>query len=204
MHSLSALRPAHLDLLKELGNIGAGHAATALSQLLNKRLKLKIPAVSVATLAELNEDDAEKHVAAAYIRVDGELEGHFFMVFEAAHAEQLIQDLVPGGSTFDSEIGVSAFCEISNILCGSYLSALASFLRVPLNQSPPVFAMDMQGAIFGEVLAELSIDDNSVILINTSLYDCEKQNEWKGKLIFLPVPGSMDVIFNMIEGKTSM
>lgn len=202
MRKIRDLGDRHLDLLKEIGNIGASHAATSLSQLLNRRIELKIPSVRIVPFAEMNDSHAEQHVAAAYIRVDGGVSGHFFMIFPVALANSLVAELVPNGTVFDQGMGESAFCEIGNILCGSYLTALAEFLHVQINQSPPVLAIDMEGAILGEGLIELSLDNDAAIMIDTVIVDKDSRHEIKGEFIFLPVPESMDVIFHMAEGKS--
>ncbi|GGL43987.1 chemotaxis protein CheC [Sporolactobacillus putidus] len=204
MHNLEELLPAHLDLLKEVGNIGAGHAASALSLLLNKRVELKIPTVKILTLAELLNHDTEKHVATSYIQVEGGLSGHFFMMFEVSLADRLIRELVPGASVLDGGIGKSVFSEISNILCGSYLSALSALLEVSLTQSPPICAIDMEGAILGEGLVELSLSDDSVILMDAVLRNQGSNNQLKGEFLFFPAPESMDVILKLIERKSSL
>ncbi|RYM07305.1 chemotaxis protein CheC [Sporolactobacillus sp. THM7-7] len=195
------LSPDHLDMLKEIGNIGAGHAATALSKLLGKPIVLHIPSAAVASAADISMNDAEKHVAVSCIRVNHEMNGQFFMLFEVGQANRIVRELVPDGSVFDGGMGESAFCEISNILCGSYLSALSSFLGVTLTQAPPSLAIDMEGAILGEGLAELFLYDDSVFVMEAHLYDRESHDEWKCECLFLPSRESMDVLFNKLEGK---
>ncbi|TGB00303.1 chemotaxis protein CheC [Sporolactobacillus shoreae] len=204
MHRLSDLQSIHLDLLKEAGNIGAGHAATALSTLLQKRIEMNIPSLKVVPLPEVLDRDAEKHVATSYIEVSGGFRGCFFMMFEVNLANKLIRQLVPDGSVFDNDMGKSAFCEISNILCGSYLSAISSFFHTQLNQSPPNYAVDMEGAILGEGLVELSLYDDSILLIEAELFDQDEKNRFTGEFLFIPLPESLDLLFSMAEGKSSM
>ncbi|MCO7174713.1 chemotaxis protein CheC [Sporolactobacillus kofuensis] len=204
MHNLSDLGPKHLDLLMESGNIGAAHAASSLSVLLNKPIDMTIPSVRVLPLSELIDHDAEKHVAASYIQVYGGLRGFFIMMFDVHQADTLIHELVPEGNVLDEGLGKSAFCEISNILCGSYLSALSNFLSIPLTQSPPIYAVDMAGAILSEGLVELSLYDESALLIDAILFDKQKGNQLNGEFLFLPFPDSLDVIFDISEGKLSM
>lgn len=201
MRDLTELTPAYLDALREVGNIGAAHAATALSQLINKPIRMSIPRVRVAGLQELNV--TEKPVAASYIKVDRGIEGHFFMIFEVAQANQLVQALIPGGSVLDRSIGEDAYCEISNILCGSYISALSTFLDLSFTQTPPVFAADMEGAILGEGLIELSLYHNTVLLIEALLFDRTSNRRLTGEFLFLPVPNSMDALLGRIERKLS-
>jgi Chemotaxis protein CheC, inhibitor of MCP methylation len=194
--------PVHLDLLKEAGNIGAAHAATALSALLNEPVDMKVPSVNIMPLNELMEKDAEKYVAATYIEVTGGLKGCYFMIFDEQQANHLIRRLVPSGTVHDEGMGNSAFCEISNILCGSYLSAISSLLNTPLIQSPPNFAVDMEGAILGEALIELSLYDDSVLIIDAALYHQEQRRKLTGEFLFMPCPESLDVIFNLAAGET--
>lgn len=203
MHRLSDLTPVHLDLLKEAGNMGAAHAATALSALLHERIAMKIPSVTIIPMNELMEKDAEKYVAATFIEVTGGLKGCYFMIFEEKQANSLIRRLVPSGTVHDDGIGNSAFCEISNILCGSYLSAISTLLHTQLIQSPPNFAVDMEGAILGEALNELSLYDNSVLMVDTALYHQDRKCRLSGEFLFLPYPGSLDLIFSLAAGETS-
>lgn len=191
-----------LDLLKEIGNIGAGHAAEALSQLLHKRIDMKIPSVTILPLNELISAENEKQVAASYIGIDGDIKAYFFMIFESQSAKRLIDELVPDGTAFVNELAQSAFCEIANILCGSYLTALSSFLNIQITQTPPVYAADMEGAILGEGLAELSLSNDFVILINAVLSDRASQRQLKGDFYFMPVAESLDAIFRLTEGKS--
>ncbi|MCL1630862.1 chemotaxis protein CheC [Sporolactobacillus sp. CPB3-1] len=202
MYRISDLQPQHLDLLKESGNIGAAHAASALSMLLNKPIDMEIPSVRVLPIAEAMGADAENNVAASFIQVDGGLHGLFFMMFDIHQANALISELVPDGNVLDNGMGNSAFCEISNILCGSYLSALAGFLGISLTQSPPNYAVDMEGAILSEGLIELSFYDDSALIIDAVLSDREKGDKLNGEFLFLPFPDSLDVFFDKAEGKS--
>ncbi|MFX3618482.1 MAG: chemotaxis protein CheC [Sporolactobacillus sp.] len=204
MAGWSELLPAHLDLLKEIGNIGAAHAADALSILLSKRIDMRIPSVNVIPLTDIVTAETEKHVAATYIQVEGDIKGYFFMMFEVPLANRLIQEIVPEGTVLGDEIAESAFCEIGNILCGSYLSALATFLNIHISQTPPIYAIDMEGAILGEGLAELSLYDDSVILIDAVLSERLNRKRIEGEFFFLPVAESLEIIFKLAERKSSL
>ncbi|WP_010630933.1 chemotaxis protein CheC [Sporolactobacillus vineae] len=204
MHQLSDLTPTHLDLLKEAGNIGAAHAATALSTLLHERIEMNVPSVTIMPMNELMKKDAEKYVAATFIEVTGGLKGCYVMIFGEQQANSLISRLIPSGTVDDGGMGSSAFCEISNILCGSYLSAISSMLDTRLIQSPPDFAVDMEGAILGEALNELSLYDDSVLMIDTALFHQEQQDKLSGEFLFMPYPGSLDLIFSLAAGETSL
>lgn len=202
MHCLTDLLPMHLDLLKEVGNVGAGHAATSLSSLLNKRIDLSIPSVKVVPFSNSGSLNAEEHVAATYFRLSGDISGHFFIMFLADHASKMISHIVSGGDISQPGLAESAFCEIGNILCGSYLTALSKLLDIKINQTPPVMSIDMAGAILGEGLIELSLYGEDMLMIETVLFEHESQNKIKGEFIFLPDPHSLNKMFKVIEGRS--
>ncbi|MFT8871343.1 MAG: chemotaxis protein CheC [Sporolactobacillus sp.] len=202
MRKLSELGPADLDFLKEVGNIGIGHAADALSQLINKRIDMQIPFVKIIALKDIMTEDREKAVSASYIGIEGDIQAYFFMMFENQFSQRLIRRLLPAGSDLDTDMAESAFCEIGNILCGSYIGALASFLELHISQTPPVYAADMEAAILAEGLAELSLYDDAVILIEAVLFDRSTNESLQGEFYFLPAPESLDTIFRMTEGKS--
>ncbi|MFD2616867.1 chemotaxis protein CheC [Terrilactibacillus laevilacticus] len=196
----SFLEDLRLDILKEIGNIGAAHAATSLSTLLNKRIDLKIPSAQVVPISEVNGPKRENNVAATYTYIDGDIQGHFFMLFKEEHANTLVSNIIPDTTIYDGDLGESAFCEIGNILCGSYLSALSKFLNITINQSPPILSIDIAAAILGEGLIELSMESDSVIMIETVLDDKINHHQMDGELVFLPNPDSMDLIFKLALG----
>ncbi|MTT32256.1 chemotaxis protein CheC [Terrilactibacillus sp. BCM23-1] len=189
-----------LDILKEIGNIGAAHAATALSTLLNKRIDLKIPSAQVVPISEVNGPNRDNNVAATYTYIDCDIHGHFFMLFKEEHAEMLVSNMIPNTTIYDGGLGESAFCEIGNILCGSYISALSQFLNITIHQSPPILSIDIAAAILGEGLIELSMETDSVIVIETVLVDKTNHHQMNGEFVFLPTPDSMDLIFKLALG----
>lgn len=121
----------HMDILKEIGNIGAGHAATALSQLLNKRIEMTIPDARIISFDEMMDivGGADNVVAAVFLRIEGDAPGNMFFVLSIEQAERFIQQMI-GDEQFKleqdcSELSLSALQELGNILAGSYLSSLS-------------------------------------------------------------------------------
>ncbi|TCT26749.1 chemotaxis protein CheC [Melghiribacillus thermohalophilus] len=206
MSFVERLSQVHLDILKEVGNIGAGNAATALSQLLNRTINLEIPTVQVATYDEMVElaGGSDHVVAAVYIRIEGEAPGNMFFVLPPEQVSYFVQ-LMTGDSTITfeeppySEMGISAFLEMGNILSGSYLSALSDFTRLNLQPSVPSASIDMAGAILTMGLIELSQVSDHVIVIDTIL---EEENSDRGKIrghfFLLPDPDSFEKIFQAL------
>ena len=199
------LTGTHIDILREMGNIGAGNAATALSMLLNKKIEMAVPRVQIATFAEMMEliGGPEQVVACVYLRVEGEAPGNMFFVLPPDQAEKFVRRMTGDGSfPFQGEaheLGRSALQELGNILTGSYLSALADFTRLNLHPSVPALAIDMIGAVLSFGLLELSRVGDCAILIDTAIYDDRRPNESiNGHFFLLPDPESFSIIFRAL------
>jgi chemotaxis protein CheC len=205
MEHINKLSGAHIDILKEIGNIGAGNAATALSKLLNKKIEMAVPYVQIATFDEVMEliGGAEQVVACVYLRIEGDAPGNMFFVLSLAQAERFIRQMT-GDETFTldghpSELGESALQELGNILAGSYLSALADFTNLAFYPSVPMLTVDMIGAILQYGLLELSRVGDYAILIDTALYDERRpEDSVNGHFFLLPDPDSFASIFRAL------
>jgi len=189
----------HLDVLKEIGNIGAAHAATALSNLLNRKIDMQVPKVEMVSFEDMMElvGGAETVVVGIFLRIEGDSEGSMFFILPIEQANRFIRSLI-NDDQFDfkdsqlSELGVSAMQELGNILSGSYLSALSDFTGMKLYPTVPGLSVDMFGAIISIGLIEISKASDQVIVINTSIFeegysDC---NEVHGHFFLLPDPDS--------------
>ena len=191
--------PMQLDALREIGNIGAGNAATAFAQFLNKKMDMTVPQVKVVELSEVPElfGGAEVPVAGITLRVLGEAPGHMLFLLEKESACKLIEIMGMGESDgMFSEMEISALKEIVNILSGSYLSALNQVTNFTMVQSVPAFAMDMAGAILGAFMVEFGRLGDHAILIETEFFADDE--EIRGNLFFIPGQNSLNSIFSAI------
>lgn len=197
----------HLDVLKEIGNIGAAHAATALSGLLQKKIDMRVPNVEMVSFDEMMElaGGSENVVVGIYLRIEGDAEGSMFFVLPVEQANRFIRRLIQD-ETFDfnhqpcSELGLSAMQEMGNILSGSYLSALSDFTGLKIYPTVPGLSIDMFGAIISIGLIELSQVSDTVIVINTSIYEefISDDEAVKGHFFLLPDPHSFHSIFKAL------
>lgn len=197
----------HLDVLKEIGNIGAAHAATALSDLLQKKVDMRVPKVEMVSFNDMMEmaGGSENIVVGIFLRIEGDAEGSMFFVLPIEQANRFIRGLIHE-PTFDfenppvSELGLSAMQEMGNILSGSYLSALSDFTGLKIYPTVPGLSVDMFGAIISIGLIELSHVSDHVIVINTSIFD-EEHIDGKmmhGHFFLLPDPDSFEAIFKAL------
>lgn len=202
----------HLDVLKEIGNIGAAHAATALSNLLEKKIDMRVPDVKMVSFNEMMElvGGSENVVVGIYLRIEGDVEGSMFFILPIEQANRFIRRLIRDES-FDfktppsSELGLSAMQEMGNILSGSYLSALSDFTGLKIYPTVPGLSIDMFGAIISIGLIELSQISDTVIVINTSIYEEEISDDElvKGHFFLLPEPESFETIFKALGVPTT-
>lgn len=207
MDFISKISSIHLDILKEIGNIGAGNAATALSKLLNKKIDMKVPDVRIVSFDEMMNmaGGTENVVAGVFLRIEGDAPGSMFFVLPIGQAEKFIQDMI-GDESFNlqsppySELGLSALQELGNILSGSYLSSLSDFTNLSLYPSVPALSIDMVGAIISYGLIELSHVSDYAIVIDTALNEDENMTteSVKGHFFLLPDPSSFDIIFKAL------
>lgn len=168
---LENLNTKELDALKEVGNIGAGNAATALSQILSKRVDMTVPRVRVLSLDKVPEllGGTENLVVGVYLRIFGDIQGNIMFLLPTKSAEKLVGmllgEIIEDG--VQGEISQSAIMEVGNILTSSYLNALSAFAGLTVVPSTPALAYDMAGAILSTILIELSEVSDYALLIET-------------------------------------
>ncbi|MGQ8871785.1 chemotaxis protein CheC [Paenibacillus sp. TSA_86.1] len=190
-----------MDVLKEVGNIGAGNAATALSQLLNRPIDMGVPTVQMLPFEEIAEKVGgdERIVVTIFLRVEGEAPGNLFFMMTPEAAKMLLNRLagfeLKEGLTF-TDMEYSALSEIGNILAGSYLSSLADFTKLSMYPTVPGLSIDMAGAILSYGLLQFGEMGDSALLIDTSFFEGEDQVE--GQFFLIPDPPSFAKIFESL------
>nr|WP_210023452.1 MULTISPECIES: chemotaxis protein CheC [unclassified Paenibacillus] len=187
-----------MDVLKEVGNIGAGHAATALSKLLDKPVDMLVPKVRLLPFEEIADSvgGSEKVVIAIFLRVEGETPGNLFFILTLESAKKLLRNLVGieiGSDEGYSEMELSALNEIGNILAGSYLTSLADFTKLNMQPTVPSLAIDMAGAILSYGLLQFGQMGDQALLIDTKFLD--GKDEIEGHFFLIPDPESFERIF---------
>ena len=186
-----------MDVLKEVGNIGAGHAATALSRLLDKPVDMLVPTVRMVPFEEISNSvgGSEQVVIAIFLRVEGETPGNIFFILSQESAKKMLRNLL--GLNFEneesySEMEISALNEIGNILAGSYLTSLADFTNL-YGSNRPSLAIDMAGAILSYGLLQYGEMGDHALFIDTKFLD--GMDEIEGHFFLIPDPESFQKIF---------
>lgn len=161
-----------IDILTEIGNIGAGNAATALSEILQGRVDMSVPKVGILKFKELiNElNGPENIIVAILVEVSGDLDGFILFALETECALTLLRlvGMEYGKDVFSlSELEMSTLTEITNILTGTYLTAVCDMTGLAINATVPSFAIDMAGAILNVPISFYGRVGDSVLLIET-------------------------------------
>lgn len=190
------LSELHLDALAEISNIGMGHAATALSQMVGRTIHLTVPEVSLVLLSEVPDlmGGADQVVAAIYLKIWGDLQGSILMIFPR-EAVKALCSLLTGAAPEEvqlSEMQASALREIGNILASSYLAALERLLGKTLIPSVPGVAFDMMAAVLDSVLGELGEEMDRTLVIKAAFTSGD--SGLHGHFYLLPDPRSLRLI----------
>ncbi|AVM23837.1 chemotaxis protein CheC [Bacillus pumilus] len=205
MSIFNEIKDEQLDVLREVGNIGAGHAASALASLLDRKIDMAVPFVKVLSFEDLMDffGGADLPVASIFLRMEGDLSGSIFFIMPFEQAEQFVRELVQDPA-FDIDtihehaMGTSALHELGNILAGSYLSALADLTKLQLHPSVPDVTLDMFGAVISEGLMQFSPLGDQAIVIDTSIFDDQNKQELKGNMFLLPDFESFEKLFKAL------
>lgn len=177
---LNDLSSMQYDVLKELGNIGAGNASTALSQLINERVNIGVPQVKLLDFNEISTiiGSEESVMVGILIMLSEEINGMMMFLMYPEVARRIVNVLMGGNTTstqFD-EIEISAVSEIGNIIAGAYLSSLSDMTGLTIDVSVPMLQIDMVGAILSVPAIEFSKIGDKVLLIETE-FDAEKKKK---------------------------
>ncbi|PLX98308.1 MAG: CheY-P-specific phosphatase CheC [Desulfuromonas sp.] len=199
------LTEEHLDALREISNVGMGHAATALSQMVGETIYLHVPRVTVADIVEVPDlmGGPEQVVVGITLQVRGDACGNILLVFPMESAKRMVSRLLgqaPVDGVFD-EIGISTIKEVGNILASAYLGAMGSLLNLSLIPSIPLFANDMAGSIIDFLLIELSEEGNQALMIETEFHGNGLEEQIiRGHFFLMPDPTSLEVITTAVGG----
>jgi len=204
MDDVRELQKLQRDALREVANIGAGHAATALSTLTNRRIMISVPEVRISRLEEVAEilgrpDDV---VAAVLMHMMGDLTGRTLVMFPEKSARHLCDILLrkPIGTTRAyGEMEQSGLKEVGNILSSAYLNALSDFMGMMLVPSVPSLAIDLAGAVLTSTYMNFGYDRDFVFCVETEFILEEPGTHLSGHYLLLPDLASLRAIFDAIR-----
>lgn len=205
LNNMDQLNPMHFDVLREIGNIGQGNAASALSQMLGKTIDIAVPTVKLLDFNETVEylGGPENIVLGMLVSLKGDIEGMMLYVLQKGFASSMIQSVF--GKEIDDltnldEMDFSFVQEIGNILAGSYVNAISSLTGLTIDISVPTITVDMAGAILAVPAVEFAQIGSKVLFIDDSFIfgNASESSEIKSNMILVPELTSLETLFSKL------
>ena len=201
--SFDNVNSMYFDVLKELGNIGAGNATTAIATMLNLTIDMKVPKVELKAVEDLGSAicPEEETIVGIFLEVQNDISGSMMFLLKLDSAHYLVDRLMGGMGTAESQTGefsemeLSAMKEIGNIITGSYLSALSTMTNMVITPSVPYIAVDMAAAILSVPAIQFGQFGDNALLIETEFGDDVMM---EGYFILLPDEDSYDKILESL------
>lgn len=193
-----------LDTLKEISNIGMGHAATALSQMIGQTVHLKVPSVTITEISKVPDylGGAEKMMVGITLQILGDARGSIMLLFPQESAHRLLCSLLgqQDKALIMNEVNASTLKEVGNILASAYLSALGNMMQKTLIPSIPMLSYDMAGAVIDYVLIDLSKTGDWAMMVETDFSgDLGQELPVKGHFFLLPDPATLNIFLNAVD-----
>ena len=173
---LEKLEDSQFDVLKEIGNIGAGNATTALATMLNIKVDMSVPNVALLPFDNISSfiGSEEQTVVGILLEIQGDIDGMMMFLFDMKSAHHLVNSLMmrdvhqdENGMADFSEMEMSALHEIGNIVSGSYLSALSGLTGMKMVSSVPALSIDMLGALLSVPAIEFGKYGDKLLMIQS-------------------------------------
>ena len=204
MDDLRSLNARQIDALREVANMGAGHAATALSQMTGSTIMISVPTVNIARLEDVQPQitGPEEPVAAVLMNMLGDLTGRTLLVFPQPTAMRLSELMLrrpQGSSKHFGELEQSAIKEAGNILSGAYMNALSDFMGLMLLPSPPSLAIDMSSAVMTTAYLQFGSDKDYVFCVESEFYMQDLGEYLRGFFLLLPDFASLQAILRAVK-----
>jgi chemotaxis protein CheC len=204
MNDLLTLKDLQLDALREVANIGAGHAATALSQMTGSTIMISVPTINITRLEDVPSQlsEAEEPIAAVLMHMLGDLTGRTLLVFPQPTAVRLAELMLrrPTGSSTDfGALEQSAIKEAGNILAGAYMNALSEFMGLMLLPSPPSLVIDMSGAVLTSAHLQFGADRDHVFSVETQFLLSEQEELLRGFFLLIPDVPALQAILRAVR-----
>lgn len=195
------LNEIQMDVLKEIGNIGAGNAATSLADMLMTPIDISVPVVRILDYEEATErlGGPETMIVGLMIQLEGDFQGMIMFLLEKEFAIHTLNTLM--GTEINSfteldEVALSAFKELANIMAASYVNAIASMTGMRIDLTVPDLCIDMLGAILSVPAIHYANISDKIILIEGEFNseDAKSTNH----VLLLPDVESLDKIMSVL------
>ncbi|MCC0682941.1 chemotaxis protein CheC [Clostridioides sp. ZZV15-6383] len=188
------LDDAHIDALREIGNIGSGNAITALASMINSNIEVLIPMVKILEYNEATNllGGPENKVVCILLDMKGDIDGMFIFLLDESITQLMLSYLFNKEEALldeIEEIEISAIKEIGNIMASSYINAIASMLNMTISISVPDICIDMVGAVLNVPMIRFSDVGDKVLFIENKFKMSD--NYFTSHILMIPEMGSL-------------
>lgn len=201
IENFGQLNDVQIDVLKEIGNIGAGNAATSLAQMLNREVHMAMPVVRILDIRDADRalGGPETPVTAILVKLYRDISGIMMFVIEQEFVRMLLEALLGTARTEDkkfSEMEYSALSEIGNIMIGSYAASIASLSGLEIKLSVPAVTTDMAGALLTVPAAEMGSVSDKIIFIEDDFLSASRSIS--ANMMLVPDIASLNKLMNSL------
>ena len=203
MNNYDDLNDLHIDVLREIGNIGSGNAASALSTMLDRKVDISVPVVRVLDYAQVTEElgGPEELMAGLLLSLMGDVSGMIMFLLHKDFAHMVINTLT--GMELENvgvldEFSSSAICEVGNIMAASYVNAIASLTGLTIDITPPDICVDMVGAILSVPAIYFANMGDRIIFIQDEFDKQEDDTKSSSHILMLPEADSLNNIMTKL------
>lgn len=195
------LNDTEKDVLREVGNIGGGNAATALASLVSGRINMSVPNLQIVDVDRVTEilGGPEQEIVGILVTMQGEVNGMLMFLLDKHFTRLLINLLLDKqieSFEYINEMDLSALKEIGNILAGSYINAIASMTGLNVSLTPPEISIDMAGAILSYPAALFGTIGDKILYIQEDFV--REEENIRGHFLIMPDPDSLSKIFQRL------
>jgi len=195
------LSAVQADAMQELGNIGAAHAATTLSQMVGSTVHMSVPAIKAVDIAELGNYMGEESAAMVVFELQGEIQHGGFVIFYITRESAIrLTNTMLGLTEMNrpmNEMDESALLEVGNIMVSAFLDATAELLGFVMLPSPPAMTIDMVHAAMSSLIAGMGDEVDEVLLFSTEL-TCE-EHKIDSDIIMMPESKTLAHMIELLE-----
>ncbi len=201
MKNYENLSELQISVLSEIGNIGAGNAATSLAHILADKVMMSVPALQIIDVSSMATilGGPENELAGILVNMTEDVKGMLLFLLDQEFIYMLVNVLMDEQiQSFEeiSELSMSAIMEIGNILAGSYISAISTMTGLNIGLTTPQIALDMAGAILSYPAAQFGVMGDKLLFIEEDFLSGD--SAIKSHLLIMPEPKSLQLIMESL------
>lgn len=198
--TLEEVNERYVDVLREIGNVGAGNATTAIASMLGIRIDMSVPKVELLEASRLGSAicPEDEIIVGIFLEVQTDIEGSMMFLMRMDSARFLVNKLMGRDAEDEKEfddMDLSALKEIGNIIAASYLNALSTMTNLIITPSIPYIAVDMAASILSVPAIQFGQFGDNALFIQTEFGDDVMIN---GYFILMPEQSSYEKILTAL------